>query len=137
MNKRLISVTIIMALNCMISEAIAETIDGKAPLICAVTETFDCAASRKCIADSPEAVSIPRLMRFDFTAKKGYSKPANGEERASPISAMQIHEGKLILQGVEGGYVWSMAVSQATGAMSLTISDDTVGVVVFGTCMGE
>ena len=31
MNKRLISVTIIVALNCMISEAIAETIDGKAP----------------------------------------------------------------------------------------------------------
>jgi len=137
MDKRMIFAAIFLTLAGMASRAPAQTIDGKAPLVCAVNETYDCAPNRQCIADSPEAVNIPRLIRFDFSAKKGFSRQTNGDERASPISAIQIHEGKLILQGVEGGYVWSMAVSQTSGAMSLTISDDAVGVVVFGICMGE
>jgi len=136
MNRPLIVVTTIMTLAGALSGAAAETLDGKSPLVCAASETFDCAAARQCVADTPEGINIPRLIRIDFTAKKAFTRRLNGEERASPISDFQIHEGKLILQGVQGGYGWSMAISQETGAMSLTISDDEVGAVVFGTCTG-
>jgi hypothetical protein len=136
MNRPLVVVTTIMTLTGAVTGAIAETLDGKAPLVCAASETFDCAAARQCVADSPEGINVPRLIRIDFAAKKAFTKRLNGEDRESPIGVTQIHEGKLILQGVQGGYGWSMAISQETGAMSLTIADDGVGAVVFGTCMG-
>ncbi len=135
MNRPLIVMTTIMALAGVVNDAVAEGLDGKAPLVCATSETFDCAAARQCVADAPEGVNIPRLIRIDFAAKKAYTKGLNGPERVSEIGVQQIHEGRLILQGVQGGYGWSVAISQATGAMSLTIADDGVGAVVFGTCM--
>jgi hypothetical protein len=112
----------------------ADGLDGTAPVVCATTQTFDCAAARDCIADSPDAINLPRLMRLDFTARRAFTKRPDGGERIAEIGALTIQEGELLLQGVQAGHGWTMAISRGTGAMSLTIAGDGSGFVVFGTC---
>jgi hypothetical protein len=116
--------------------AIAQGLDNQAPMVCSVNETFDCASARACIGDSPEAVNIPRVIRIDFAAKKAFTKKINGEVREASIGAEQLVNERMILQGIQNGLAWSMAISRESGAMALTITAEDAGFVVFGTCMG-
>jgi hypothetical protein len=134
MNKAAIHAAIILGMIAFGEVALAGGIDGTAPVVCATSETFDCGPNRQCIADSPEAVNIPRLLRLDFTAKKAFTKRMNGEERVAQISVQTAQEGELLLQGVQNGFGWTMTISQESGDMALTIAGKQAGFVVFGTC---
>ena len=46
-------------------------------------------------------------------------------------------EERLVLSGVEDRRGWSMLIDRADGNMSLTISGDHVGWVLFGLCLTE
>lgn len=46
-------------------------------------------------------------------------------------------EGNLILQGVQNGKGWSMVITEATGKTTIAVSDNQVGFVVFGACIGH
>jgi hypothetical protein len=126
--------TVLAALTGSAAAAEAAGLDGGAPITCATSETFDCAPDGDCIKDSPEAIDLPRLIRLDFAAKKAFTKLASGEELAAEIASQQVDQDRLILQGVQSGAAWSLAVSQKTGIMSLSISGDGVAIVAFGTC---
>jgi hypothetical protein len=136
MNGSLIVATIILCVAGAAEGALAAGLDGTAPVVCAASKTFDCASDGECVADAPEAINLPRLIRLDFAAKKAFTKRASGEERVAPISLQELQEGELILQGIQNGYGWSMAISLESGDMSLAITGGGAGMVVFGTCMG-
>jgi hypothetical protein len=40
----------------------------------------------------------------------------------------------MILQGIEDGRGWSIIISEDTGKMTATASQDDVGFVIFGAC---
>jgi hypothetical protein len=134
MNRRAVASMLILGIAVRAGTAMAAGLDGTAPIICATTQTFDCAAAGDCISDSPDAINLPRLLRLDFVAKKALTKRPDGAERVAEIGALTIQEGELVLQGVQAGHGWTMAISRGTGAMSLTIAGDGSGFVVFGTC---
>lgn len=136
MNGSLIVVTIILCVAGAADRALAGGLDGTAPVVCAASESFDCASDGECVTDAPEAINLPRLIRLDFAAKKAFTKRASGEERVAAIGLQELQEGELILQGIQNGYGWSMAISLESGDMSLAITGGGAGVVVFGTCMG-
>ena len=50
----------------------------------------------------------------------------------SAIKSIEHIDGKMIMQGSENGRGWTIVVSEKTGKMSATISDDQVGFVIFG-----
>ena len=119
------------------TDASADNFDGAAPLICATVESFDCAPNSSCIKDSPESIALPRFIRLDFTAKTVVAdRIGGGEPIKAEIATQQVQEGHLLLQGMQNGNAWSMAVTQATGDMSLSIVSHGVGFVVFGHCTG-
>ncbi len=60
----------------------------------------------------------------------------NGEPLDTVIGSTERNAGELILHGVEAGRGWSMAITEATGRMVLTASEDEVAFVVFGVCNG-
>jgi hypothetical protein len=134
MNERAVASMLILGMVIRAGAAMAAGLDGTAPVVCATTQTFDCAAGGDCIADSPDAINLPQLLRLDFAARKAITKRPSGAERVAEIGALTIQEGELVLQGVQAGHGWSMAISRGTGAMSLTIAGDGSGFVVFGTC---
>ena len=47
------------------------------------------------------------------------------------IKSIEHIDGKMIMQGSENGRGWTIVISEKTGKMSATISDDQVGFVVF------
>lgn len=135
MRRSLIVMTIILSVSGTSQVARAAGLDGTAPVVCETSETFDCAPGGQCIADSPEAINLPRLIRIDFAAKKAFTKRASGEERVAPINLQESQDGELILQGIQNGVAWSATISQENGDMSLAIAGGGAGLVVFGSCM--
>ena len=135
MSRVLAVATVILVASGAADIALAGGLDGTAPVVCATAETFDCASGGQCVADSPEAINLPRLIRFDFAAKKAFTKRASGEERVAAINLQESQNGELILQGIQNGFAWSMAISQESGDMSLAIAGGGAGLVVFGSCM--
>lgn len=135
MSRKLVVLMIVLGLAGVADAALAGGLDGTTPVVCAINETFDCASGGQCVADFPEAINLPRLIRFDFAAKKAFATQANSDERASPIGLQESREGALMLEGVQNGFAWSMAISQESGDMSLTIAGGGGGYVVLGSCM--
>jgi hypothetical protein len=134
MRRSLLAWMAAVALTGSAAAAAAAGLDGGAPITCETSVTFDCAPDGDCIKDSPEAIDLPRLIRLDFAAKKAFTKSSSGEERTADIASQQVGQDRLILQGVQSGAAWSLAVSQKTGVMSLSISGDEAAIVAFGTC---
>jgi hypothetical protein len=112
----------------------AAGLDGLAPLICATNEAFDCSPNSQSVSDSPAAVDLPRFIHLDFASKRAIAKGMSGQERTIEIRFQPAEESQLILLGFHLGRGWSMSITKETGFMSLAISGDLSGLVVFGTC---
>ena len=109
--------------------AVAADFDGSMPLLCASIETAECNAGADCSEGTVEHINVPQFLRINFQQQE-----ISGPKRTTKIQNMAQVEGKVILQGVESGLGWSMAITQETGKMALTASGDQIGFVVFGAC---
>ena len=116
--------------------ATAAEFDGKEPLICATTETYECVPGGECLEGTPESINAPQFIRLDFEGKKARATRPDGVERTSDITFSEPNEGELILQGVQGGLGWSMAITPDSGKMTLSASGDGVIFALFGACTG-
>ena len=134
MKKPAILLTVVLSMTALSEGVLAGGLDGATPAVCATTETFDCNPGKQCIADSPEAVNVPRLIRLDFAAKKAFTKKTTGEERIAEISSVSSQQGELLLQGVQNGFGWTMSIANDTGDMTLTIAGKGAGFIIFGSC---
>lgn len=113
--------------------AMAAGLDGTVPLICAATTSVVCAPSGKCVVGAPTAVNLPTFWHIDPVAKVARSKRQGSEERNSSITTVAAESGKLILQGSDEGFGWSVSIDATSGSMVLTGGSD-VGYLVFGEC---
>lgn len=68
-------------------------------------------------------------MRIDF-AKKLIIEP----KRTSPILLMEKTEDQLLLQGIELGMTWTLALDQTDGSLSATLVGRDGAFVLFGSC---
>ncbi len=57
------------------------------------------------------------------------------EKRESLIKNIERNSETIILQGIEHGRAWSIAISEDTGKMTGTASEGEGGFVVFGACV--
>jgi hypothetical protein len=114
----------------------AATFDGSKPLLCALMHAIECTQKEGCKDVSVEDLNLPEFLVIDFNKKTIESVEEGG--RVSAIDSIKKIEGKLILQGAEGGprggAGWSMAIQEGNGEFVLTASGDLVAVVVFGAC---
>lgn len=116
--------------------AIAGDFDGSKPLVCASIHATECSAeSQECQSGAPWMINFPVFSEIDF---KGKTLSTPREHQANRVSKIeQIHHmpsGQLSILGNDGEYSWSMLISEETGAMTLTVSGDQVGFIVFGAC---
>ena len=98
-----------LALGAAATGAAAEGLDGKSRMICAATQAVVCQDAGDCVTG------------------------ADGSERSSAIDTMNSEGGKLVMQGSDEGFGWSLAVDAASGRMLLAGGKD-VGYLVFGEC---
>ena len=104
------------------------------PLLCAPGEPLQCENNGECARGTIQGVRLPRFIRVDFATQQ-LSGAVEGEQVVTTIKNRQQLDGTLILQGTENGRGWSMAINEKSGEMTLTVSGDQVGFVVFGACM--
>jgi hypothetical protein len=104
------------------------------PLLCAPGEQIQCVRDGECVQGTIQGTRLPRFIRVDFATQQ-LSGVVEGGKVTTAIKNRQQLDGMLILQGAENGRGWSMAIDEKSSEMTLTVSGDQVGFVVFGACM--
>ena len=110
----------------------AAQFDGSVPLLCAVIQVVECEAGGECFPVTAEIANIPRFLKINFKNKTISATEESGRKDTTQIKNIDHPNGNLILQGSENGRGWTMVISEKTGKMSATVSDDRVGFVIFG-----
>lgn len=80
------------------------------------------------------AVAIPSFLRINFDDRVISGKRANGDDLKADIKSVHRTEEGVLLQGVDEGLGWSMTLTEEGGSMSLAVSGDLAGYVIFGNC---
>jgi len=110
----------------------AAKFDGSVPLLCAPIEVVECDAGGKCYDGTAESVNIPQFIKINF--KERILTDAEEGGRTAPIKHFERDNGRLIMHGGQGGRGWTAVISEETGKMSATISEERVGFILFGAC---
>lgn len=106
--------------------------DGSVPLLCVPIEIVECEAGGKCYDGTAEDVNLPQFIRINFKDK---TLSAVGEPgRTAPINHFERNNGRLILHGGQNGRGWTAIISEETGRLSATISEERLGFIIFGAC---
>jgi len=109
--------------------AMAEDFDGSTPLLCAPVEVIDCVPDVPCFSGTPGRLGAPSFLRIDFARNT-----VAGPHAETRIAALQKSETQLLLQGVEAGRAFSIALDRQDGRMTATLSDTRGAFVLFGSC---
>jgi len=127
-----------LALLCVILTPLSITaadVDGSKSLLCATIETLECGSGIECRRGTAQSINLPQFLKIDFKEKKISGTRDSGEVLTTEIENMERSDGKLVLQGTQNNKGWSMLINEATGKMTITVSDDQVGFMVFGACI--
>jgi hypothetical protein len=111
------------------SVAAAADFDGSKPLICAPVEAMDCVAGERCTRGTPDDIGAPAFVRVDIS-----KKIVTGPHQTTPILFVDKSEQRVLLQGTELGFGWTMALDPGTGKLTTTLVDETGAFVLFGSC---
>ena len=106
--------------------------DGSVPLLCVPIEIIECDVEGDCVTATAEAVNIPQFVRVNF--KKKTLSAADGTGKEAAIKNFEHNNGRMIMHGGQGGRGWTMVISEETGKMSATVSEEQAGFVIFGAC---
>jgi len=130
---RLILSLAITAVICLGADRVAlAKFDGSVRLLCAPTEVVECEFGGKCVNGNAESVNLPQFVRVDF--KEKMLSAVNDPSKTTPIAYTERNNGRLIMHGGQNGRGWTIVISEETGKLSATISDEGVGFIVFGAC---
>jgi hypothetical protein len=113
--------------------SVADDFDGSELLLCATGQAQTCTRDGKCVFSSPEAVNVPAFVEIEFEQGQIRNTTDVAGERKSTIDHKKITDNEIILYGYQG-YAWSMVISRSNGRMTLTVSNEDEGFVVFGAC---
>ena len=108
--------------------------DGSRPVLCASVDTVECDPTGECMQGTALSVNVPQFFRINFEDRSIQGTRPDGTDVTTKIMSRTADTGQLILQGVENGRGWSMAIEAETGRMTLTASAREAGFMVFGAC---
>lgn len=103
-------------------------------VICATVEVTECISGQSCDESTSVAMAIPPFLRINFEERTIRGKRATGEELVTKIVHVGRTEDGVVLQGIDDGLGWTMSLSEIDGSMSLAVSGDLLGYVIFGNC---
>lgn len=133
--KNVASVTCAVGMLCFGGVSHAAGIDGSKALTCATIEAIECAPGGECSRGWAHEINLPQFVTVDLAAKSITGKrPNDGSRLAAKIKSVTTKESNLVLQGVQNDRAWSMVIAKDNGFMSVSVSAEDAGFVVFGAC---
>ena len=106
--------------------------DGSVPLLCVPVQVVDCEFGGRCVTGTAEDVNLPQFFKVDFQQK--LLSALDDASRTTKVTYTERDNGRLLMHGGQNGRGWTILISEETGKLSATISDEGVGFVVFGAC---
>ena len=106
--------------------------DGSVPLLCVPIQVVDCEFGGKCFTGNAEDVNLPQFVKVDF--KQKILSAVDDASRTTKIAYTERDNGRLIMHGGQNGRGWTILISEETGKLSATISEEGVGFIIFGAC---
>ena len=116
-------------LSCAAASALAGDFDGSKRLLCATVEARDCWSGTPCYHGLADDIGAPRFLRLDFD-----EKTITSERRTTAIAAIDRSERQVLIQGVELGYGWALAIDPKDGRFSAALTDLSGVFVLHGAC---
>ncbi len=131
---RLLPISLLLVMPLAVVTARADDVTGADKLLCSSGQLAACFDDGECESAPPWVLNVPAFILVDLTKKQLSTTPASGENRVSPIRNLERTDGRIVLQGVEGGRAFSLLIDEQTGALTAAVARDGLGVVVFGNC---
>ena len=128
------------------ASANAADFDGSKTMLCALSEAAECSRGKGCASETVDSINLPSLVEVNAKQNTITSKdPTRPVTEADPennlpatgkatIKRQESMSGLLVLQGVDNGRAWSMAINQDTGRMTVSATSDGTGFVIQGAC---
>jgi len=113
----------------------ATAIDGNAGLICAVNAITGCVDANHCVQGGARAFELPQFLSVDFRDKEVRATKSGGEKFVSTIRNQQRDKSQILLQGVENGHGWTVAIDTRNGDMTASATGEDVSYILFGACI--
>jgi hypothetical protein len=114
---------------CAAACAFGADFDGSKPLLCATVDAHTCDPGQVCLSSLPADIGAPQFLRIDFT-----KKTVVGPERTTQIRFMESGERQILLQGLELGLAWTIALDKMDGTMTVSLINRDDAFVLFGAC---
>jgi hypothetical protein len=115
--------------------AFAGGMDGSKDIVCAVVDVVGCTETGACMEGKARSFDLPEFLIVDSKKKAiRAAYEAGHKDVYSPVENLQKSDDHLILQGVENGRGWNIAINTKTGRMSASGVGDAVSFLVFGAC---
>ena len=112
-----------------------DTFDGSSNLVCAAINVIGCIDGTTCKRGEARTFDLPEFMTIDFKKKIVHASYDSGANEAeSPIKNFEKTGTQLVLQGIENGHGWSMAIHRDNGRMSLAVVGEEVSYSMYGAC---
>lgn len=125
----------VMVATSVVSTAVsAEGMDGSSDIVCAAMDVVGCAEGGNCVEGTAKSFDLPSFMILDADKKVIRAAYESGQKGVSPIKNLERSKDHLLLQGVENGRGWNIAINIKTGSMSASGVGDAVSFLVFGAC---
>lgn len=115
--------------------ASAGPMDGSKNIVCSVVDVVGCTETGQCAEGTARSFELPQFLIMDAGKKViRAAYEAGHKDVSSPVKNMESSGDHLILQGVENGRGWDIAINTKNGAMSASGVGDAVSFLLFGSC---
>jgi|KBSSwiStaDraftv2_1062776.scaffolds.fasta_scaffold972766_2 hypothetical protein len=131
---RLRTLSLLVLAPLAVVPAYADDLKGAQKLLCSSGQLAACFDDGECEHAAPWTLNVPAFIQVDLSAKTLSTTPASGENRTTPIRSLDRADGRLVIQGFEGGRAFSFLIDEETGALTAAVARNGVGVIVFGNC---
>ena len=105
--------------------------------VCSLTKAVEC-DSELCGPPAPTEAPLPTFVRVDLDNNLIVAlAPDERMGETTPILATERSGGDVVMTGINAGRGWSMTLSEADGAVVITVNLGDAAYVVFGQCIAE
>jgi hypothetical protein len=134
MEQNMKKINLVLAGMLLAGAAYADPLTGVDKFVCAAAQAQICVEGDTCYSASPWDLGVPEFVVIDLKKNTISTTKSSGDERSTAFSKATKDEGKIFLQGIEGGRAFSLVIDEATGLMSAAVARDGFVVSIFGAC---
>ena len=129
----LVLVALLVALGAIAAPRTARALDLSAPIVCALTDVFDCSGD-DCTEVEAEVVGVPDLLRLDPKAKTLTALDVELAGEGSGLDSLTLEKGKVGARAHDGDRTLALSIDAVSGDALFTVTDLHLTLIAYGTC---